>query len=184
LAGLTAWQGLFRYGELKPGQRVLIHGGSGGVGHFAIQFAKAKGAHVITTVSGEHVDFVKQLGADEVIDYKKKRFEDVIRDVDMVFDLIAGDTQERSWGVLKKGGIMVSTLTEPSQENARAFGVRGLRYTVQESGDELREIAELIDAHKVRPKISRTFGLSQAISAQEYVERGHMEGKVVLRIAA
>src|SRR5215813_1717541 len=96
LAGLTAWQGLFRYGELKAGQRVLIHGGSGGVGHLAIQFAKAKGAHVITTVSEKHMTFVRGIGADDVIDYKKQRFEDVAREVDVVLDLIGGETRKRS----------------------------------------------------------------------------------------
>jgi NADPH:quinone reductase-like Zn-dependent oxidoreductase len=184
LAGLTAWQGLFRYGELKAGQRVLIHGGSGGVGHFAIQFAKVRGAYVITTVSAQHIDFVRGLGADEVIDYKAQRFEDVVKDVDLVYDLIAGETQERSWGVLKRGGIMVSTLAEPSQEKARAQGVRAMRYTVKENGGELEEIGRLIDEGKVKPKIARTYGLAEAASAQDYVEQGHTEGKVVLKIAA
>jgi len=184
LAGLTAWQGLFRYGELKAGQRVLIHGGSGGVGHFAIQFAKVRGAYVITTVSAQHIDFVRSLGADEVIDYKAQRFEDVVKDVDLVYDLIAGETQERSWGVLKRGGIMVSTLAEPSQEKARAQGVRAMRYTVKENGGELEEIGRLIDEGKVKPKIARTYGLAEAASAQDYVEQGHTEGKVVLKIAA
>jgi NADPH:quinone reductase-like Zn-dependent oxidoreductase len=184
LAGLTAWQGLFRYGELKAGQRVLIHGGSGGVGHFAIQFAKVIGAYVITTVSAQHIDFVRSLGADEVIDYKAQRFEDVVKDVDLVYDLIAGETQERSWGVLKRGGIMVSTLAEPSQEKARAKGVRAMRYTVKENGGELEEIGRLIDEGKVKPKIARTYGLAEAASAQDYVEQGHTEGKVVLKIAA
>jgi NADPH:quinone reductase-like Zn-dependent oxidoreductase len=184
LAGLTAWQGLFRYGELKRGQRVLIHGGSGGVGHFAIQFAKAKGAHVITTVSEKHFDFVREIGADQAIDYKKQKFEDIVRDVDLVFDLIAGETQDRSWGLLKKGGILVSTLTEPSQEKARQFGVYGTRYTVKENGDELREIAALIDGGEVKPKVTKTFEFRDAAAAQEYVENGHTEGKVVLKIAA
>jgi NADPH:quinone reductase-like Zn-dependent oxidoreductase len=184
LAGLTAWQGLFRYGELKAGQRVLIHGGSGGVGHFAIQFAKVAGAHVITTVSARHVDFVKSLGADEVIDYKTQRFEDVVTDVDLVYDLIAGDTQERSWDVLRRGGTMVSTLAEPSQEKARAKGVRAMRYTVKENGGELEEIGRLIDEGKVQPRIARTYGLSEAASAQDFVEQGHTEGKVVLKVAA
>jgi NADPH:quinone reductase-like Zn-dependent oxidoreductase len=103
LAGLTAWQGLFRYGGLKAGQRVLIHGGAGGVGHFAIQFAKAKGATVITTASASDLDFVRSIGADEAIDYKKQRFEEMVHDVDLVYDLIAGETQERSFSVLKKG---------------------------------------------------------------------------------
>jgi NADPH:quinone reductase-like Zn-dependent oxidoreductase len=184
LAGLTAWQGLFRYGELKAGQRVLIHGGSGGVGHFAIQFAKAAGAYVITTVSQGHADFVRSLGADEVIDYKTQRFEDVAKDVDLVYDLIGGETQERSWNVLKRGGTLVSTLSEPSQEQARANGVRALRYTVKESGAELEEIGRLIDAGKVKPRITKTFQLVDAANAQLYVEEGHTEGKVVLEVAA
>jgi NADPH:quinone reductase-like Zn-dependent oxidoreductase len=180
LAGITAWQGLFRHGGLKPGQRVLIHAGSGGVGHFAIQFAKAKGAYVITTVSGEYVDFVRRLGADEVIDYKKQKFENEVRDVDMVFDLIGGETEDRSWGVLKKGGILVSTLFPPSQEKAKNHGVRGMRYTAEENGSELGEIASLIDAGKVKPTVSKTFPLRDAMAALQLVEQGHTQGKVVL----
>ena len=183
LAGLTAWQGLFQHGGLKSQQRVLIHAGSGGVGHFAIQFAKARGAHVITTVSGQNVDFVRELGADEVINYKKQRFENEIRDVDMVFDLIGGETQDRSWGVLKKGGILVSTLNPPSQEKAIAHGVRAMRYTAEVSGSELGEIAGLIDAGKVKPFVSKRFALKDAISALQSVEQGHTQGKVVLTIA-
>lgn len=102
LAGLTAWQGLFRHGWLKEGQSILIHGGSGGVGHFAIQFAKAKVARVLTTVLTDNVEFARQLGADVVIDYKKQRFEDHASDLDMVFDLIDGETRERSWSLLKR----------------------------------------------------------------------------------
>jgi NADPH:quinone reductase-like Zn-dependent oxidoreductase len=182
LAGITAWQGLFRHGGLKSGQRVLIHAGSGGVGHFAVQFAKAKGAYVITTVSGENVDFVRRLGADEVIDHKKQQFENKVRDVDMVFDLIGGETEDRSWGVLKKGGVLVSTLSLPSQEKAKAHGVRGMRYTAEASGSELGEIAGLIDAGKVKPTISRTFPLKDAVSALQLVEQGHTRGKVVLTV--
>lgn len=183
LAGLTAWQGLFRYGELKAGQRVLIHGGSGGVGHFAIQFAKVAGAYVITTVSAPHIDFVRSLGADQVIDYNAQRFEDVVKDVDLVYDLVGGQTQERSFEVVKRGGILVSTLTEPSQEKARAKGVRAMRYTCKENAGELEEIGRLIDDGKVKPKIARTYALAEAPSAQDYVEQGHTEGKVVLKIA-
>jgi NADPH:quinone reductase-like Zn-dependent oxidoreductase len=183
LAGLTAWQGLFQHGGLKSQQRVLIHAGSGGVGHFAIQFAKARGAHVITTVSGQGVDFVRKLGADEVIDYKKQPFENEVKDVDMVFDLIGGETQNRSWSVLKKGGILVSTLSPPSQETAAAHGVRAMRYTAEISGSELGEIATLIDAGKVKPFVSKTFALKDAISALQSVEQGHTQGKVVLTIA-
>ena len=113
LAGQTAWQGLFRHGQLKSGQSVLIHGGSGGVGHFAIQFAKAKGARVLTTVSTNNLEFARSLGADVVIDYQSQRFEEHARELDMVFDLIDGDTRERSWKLLKRGGVLVTTLTEP-----------------------------------------------------------------------
>lgn len=183
LAGLTAWQGLFRHGGVKAGQRVLIHAGSGGVGHFAIQFAKAKGAYVITTASQAHLQFVRDLGADEAIDYKKRPFEDALRNVDMVFDLIGGQTQQRSWVVLKRGGILVSTLTAPDQESAAAHGVRALRYTVAESGSDLAEIGALIEAGKVTPKVTLTFPLDEAPAAQEAVEAGHTEGKVALVIA-
>jgi NADPH:quinone reductase-like Zn-dependent oxidoreductase len=183
LAGLTAWQGLFRHGALKAGQSVLIHGGSGGVGHFAIQFAKARGARVLTTVSTKNVKFARDLGADVVIDYKKERFEDQARDLDMVFDLIDGETRERSWGALKKGGVLVSTLTEPSQEKARQFGVRALRYTVEADGGELGEIAALVVLGKVKPHVQKTFPLSAAADALASVEQGHSVGKIVLKVA-
>ena len=180
LAGQTAWQGLFRHGGLKAGQSVLIHGGSGGVGHFAIQFAKAKGARVLTTVSTANVAFAKSLGADVVIDYKTQRFEDHASNLDMVFDLIDGETRERSWKLLKRGGILVSTLTEPSQEKARELGVRALRYTVEADGRELAEIAELVVAGRVRPRVEKTYPLEEASLALTAVEREHPVGKVVL----
>ena len=183
MAGLTAWQGLFRYGGLKAGQRVLIHGGSGGVRHFAIQFAKAKGARVITTVSEKHIGFVREIGADDVVDYKKQRFEDMVHEVDVVFDSIGGDTRERSWPVLKKGGILVSTMMEPLDEKPRELGMRAAHYTVQENREDLREIGSLIDAHKVRPKISRVFDFHVLSSAFEYVEKSDTEGKAVLKVA-
>jgi NADPH:quinone reductase-like Zn-dependent oxidoreductase len=184
LAGLTAWQGLFRHGRLTAGQRVLIHAGSGGVGHFAIQFARAVGAHVITTVSERHVAFARRLGADEVIDYKRHLFEDVVHDIDLVLDLIGGDTQARSFRVLRKGGKLVSTLTEPSQHKARVREAQAMRYTVQESGAELAEIAHLIDTGHVVPKVARQFSLLEAAEAENFVAQGHTQGKVVLRIAA
>lgn len=139
LAGQTAWQGLLRHGQLKAGQSVLIHGGSGGVGHFAVQFAKARGARVLTTVSTDNVDFARSLGADVVIDYKTQRFEDHASELDMVFDLIDGETRERSWALLKRGGVLVSTLTDPSQDKAKQHGVRAMRYTVEADGTELAE---------------------------------------------
>ena len=182
LAGQTAWQGLFRHGGLKAGQSVLIHGGSGGVGHFAVQFAKAKGARVVTTVSTENIEFAYALGADVVIDYKKQGFEDEVADLDMVFDLIDGETRERSWKLLKKGGVLVSTLTDPSQEKAKQFGVRAMRYTVEADGNELAEIVKLVEEGKVRPYIQRTFPLKAAADALAAVEQGHSVGKVVLTV--
>jgi NADPH:quinone reductase-like Zn-dependent oxidoreductase len=182
LAGLTAWQGLFRHGELKSGQSVLIHGGSGGVGHFAVQFAKAKGARVLTTVSTENVDFARRLGADVVIDYKTQRFEDLAHDLDMVFDLIDGETRERSWKLLRPGGVLVSTLTEPSQERAAQHRVRALRYTVEANGHELTEIVELVASGKVKPHVRKTFRLDAAAEALEAVEHGGAAGKVVLTL--
>jgi NADPH:quinone reductase-like Zn-dependent oxidoreductase len=183
LAGLTAWQGLFDHGGLQAGQRVLIHGGAGGVGHFAVQFAKARGAHVITTVSRDDLDFARSLGADDVIDYKAQRFEDVARDIDVVYDLIGGETQDRSWSVLKPGGIIVSTLSQPSEEKARAHQARGMRYMAQPNGAQLREIGRLIEDGKVRPVVTQTFPLLQVRAAQEALERGKLRGKVVLDVA-
>jgi NADPH:quinone reductase-like Zn-dependent oxidoreductase len=182
LAGQTAWQGLFRHGQLKSGQSVLIHGGSGGVGHFAVQFAKAKGARVLTTVSTDSVPFARSLGADVVIDYKTQRFEDEAADLDMVFDLIDGETRERSWSLLKKGGVLVSTLTDPSQEKANQVGVRAMRYTVEADCAELAEIASLIVEGKVKPRVQTTFPLASAAEALALVEQGHSIGKVVLRV--
>ncbi len=180
LAGQTAWQGLFRYGQLKAGQAVLIHGGSGGVGHFAVQFAKAKGASVITTVSTERLEFARSLGADVVIDYKTQRFEDLAQDLDMIFDLVDGETRERSWKLLKKGGVLVSTLTDPSQQTAARHGVRALRYTVEPDGKELAEILSLVASGRVKPHVQKTYPLEEAAQALNCVEQGDSTGKIVL----
>jgi NADPH:quinone reductase-like Zn-dependent oxidoreductase len=180
LAGQTAWQGLFRHGHLQSGQSVLVHGGSGGVGHFAIQFAKAKGARVLTTVSTENVDFARSLGADIVIDYKTQRFEHHASELDMVFDLIDGETRERSWALLKRGGTLVSTLTEPAQAKAKELGLRALRYTIEADGAELAEIAKLITGGQVKPYVSKTYPLKDAAAAMSFVEKSHPVGKVVL----
>src|SRR2546430_10272701 len=125
VAGLTPWQALFDTANLSAGQKVLIHGAAGGVGSFAVQFAKWKGARALGTASGDHVEQVRQLGADEVIDYRKTKFEEVARDVDVVLDTIGGETQERSWQVLKRGGVLVSLVQPPSVEKAAARGARG-----------------------------------------------------------
>jgi NADPH:quinone reductase-like Zn-dependent oxidoreductase len=180
LAGQTAWQGLFRYGELKAGQVVLIHGGTGGVGHFAVQFAKAKGARVLTTVSTDNLKFARSLGADVVIDYKTQRFEEFSQGLDMVFDLVDGETRERSWKLLKKGGVLVSTLTDPSQQAAARHGVRALRYTVEADGKELEEILSLVASGRIKPHVEKTYPLDQAAQALSCVENGRSVGKIVL----
>ena len=182
LAGLTAWQGLFRYGQLKAGQAVLIHGGTGGVGHFAVQFAKAKGARVFTTASTDNLPFARTLGADVVIDYKTQRFEELAQDLDMVFDLVDGETRERSWTLLKKGGVLVSTLTEPSQQTAARYGVRALRYTVEAHAGELEEILSLVASGKVKPHVQKTYPLAEAAEALNCVEHGKPAGKIVLTV--
>lgn len=183
LAALTAWQGLFDHGGLTAGQSVLVHGGAGGVGHFAIQLAKAKGASVYATCSGADCDFVREMGADVAIDYRTQRFEAVAHEVDMVFDLVGGNTQERSWAVLKEGGILVSTLQEPDPEIARAHKVRTApRYMAAPDAGQLRAIAELIAAGKVRVVVSETYPLERVEQAQERLEQGHLRGKIVLTL--
>ena len=182
LAALTAWQGLFDHGGVKQGQRVLIHGGAGGVGHLAVQFAKTAGAHVIATASGRDVDFVRELGADEVIDYRASAFDQSVKDVDMVFDLIGGETRERSFKVLRRGGIMVSTLGEPSQDKAKEHGVRVAGYMAQPKAEQLAQIAQLVDTDKVSVTICRSFALEDASKAQDFLENEHVRGKVVLDI--
>ena len=182
LAGLTAWQGLFDHGHLLPGQRVLIHGGGGGVGHLAVQFAKARGATVATTVAAEDVEFVRHLGADQVIDYTQQRFEDEVRDVDLVLDLIAGDTQERSWAVLKDGGTMISSLAKPSEARAREHHAQASNFVAHPDRGELIEIGRVIDEGKVHPHVSAVFELKEAAEAQMQLERHHAQGKVVLQM--
>nr|CAD6438814.1 NADP-dependent oxidoreductase [Rhizobium sp. Q54] len=183
LAGMTAWQGLFDHGGIRRGQRVLIHGGSGGVGHLAVQFAKWKGAWVATTISRADIEFAKQLGADQVIDYKAERFEDVLEPVDMVFDLIGGETRDRSFAVLKKGGILVSTLGEPDRALAKQHNVRIAGYLAKPDGKQLAEIGRLINQGHVRVTVQRVFPLAQAATAQRTLEEEHSRGKIVLKIA-
>lgn len=182
LAGLTAWQGLFDHGQLQPGQKVLIHAASGGVGTFAVQFAKWKGAYVIGTTSKENIDFVKQLGSDEVIDYKKEKFEDKLKDVDLVFDTIGGDTQKRSLKVLKNGGRLITTLKPENQEEAKAKNIHIEGFSTQSRPDQLEQIAQLIDEGKVMPVIAAIMPLELAAEAQKLSEEGHTRGKIVLKV--
>ena len=183
LAAVTAWQALFDAGQLKRGQRVLIHGGSGGVGHLAVQLAKWKGAHVLATASTKNQELLRELGADEPIDYTKQKFEDVARDVDLVLDLIGGETQERSWSVLKKGGVLLSLVQPPLVEKAKALGVRAAFVAGHPSGAQLAEIAKIIDSGQLAPVIDRILPLSEVGRAHELSKSGHTHGKIVLRIS-
>jgi len=184
IASLTAWQALFDAANLRPGQKVLIHAAAGGVGSFAVQFARWKGAQVIGTASAQHIARVRELGAQEVINYREERFEEVVQDVDVVLDTVGGDTQERSWKVLRKGGILVSIVQPPSPEAAAARGVRStfLRSNHQRK-DELNEISQLVVSGQIKVFVGATLPLSEARQAQELSQDGHTEGKIVLRMA-
>jgi NADPH:quinone reductase-like Zn-dependent oxidoreductase len=183
LAALTAWQSLFDTAQLQPGQRVLIHAGSGGVGHFAVQLAKWKNAYVFATASTKNQNLLRELGVDEPIDYTQQRFEDVARNIDIVLDTIGGETQERSWKVLRQGGILVSLVQPPSEEKAKALGVRAAFVAGHPSGAQLAEIAKLIDSGKLTPVIDRILPLSEVRRAHELSKTGHTRGKLVLRIS-
>src|SRR3984957_15232201 len=181
IAGLTAWQSLFEGAELSSGQKVLIHAAAGGVGNFAVQFAEAKGAYVIGTASSKNQAFLRELGVDQAVDYQKTRFEDVVRDVDVVLDTVGADTQERSFKALKKGGILVSIVQPPSQELAAKYGVRALFYGAHASSSNLAEIAKLIDSGKVKTVVETVLPLAEARRAHELSESGHGRGKIVLK---
>jgi NADPH:quinone reductase-like Zn-dependent oxidoreductase len=182
LAALTAWQGLFTHGGLKGGERVLIHGASGGVGPFAVQFAAWRKAEVFATASADSRAFVQDLGAARVIDYRAERFEDIVHDVDLVFDMIGADTEARSWGVLKPGGRLVSTVHEPDPDKAAAARVSAMRYTCQPDGGQLRQIAALIDDGHVRVTIDSVYPLERGADAQRHLQDDHVTGKVVLQV--
>ena len=180
---MTAWQGLFDHGGLRAGQTVLIHGGAGGVGHLAIQFAKAKGAIVFTTVGTDDRDFARLLGADMVIDYRKDRFEDRVSNVDLVFDLVGGETQDRSFAVIKDGGCLVSTLGVAHPETGHDRNIRiPNRWMAEPNAVQLAEIAKLIDAGKVKVEVAETFPLEQVRQAYDRLEQGHIRGKIVLTL--
>jgi len=183
LAATAAWQALFEVGGLKEGQKVLVHGGAGGVGTFAVQLAKLKGAHVLATTVGQNFEYVQRLGADEVIDYSITPFETVAHAVDVVLDLVGGETQQRSWGVLKAGGILVTLVEPPSQEDAAKYGVRAAFMGAQPSSALLKELADLLDRGQIKPHVDKVFPLEQARQAQELKRNSHIQGKIILKIA-
>ena len=183
LAALTAWQALFDQAKLQPGQAVLIHGAAGGVGHFAVQLAVWKGAKVIATSSPENVEFVKGLGAERVIDYKKEQFDEIAKDVDVVFDMIGGETLAKSYKVVKEGGFVVSIVAAPDPAKLAERKAKGTVFLVQPNAKELAEIAKLVDEGKVKPDVSATFELKDAGKAQDQSKKGGSgRGKIVLTV--
>ncbi len=182
LAGITAWEALFTTAKLSSDQKILIHGGSGGVGSLAIQLAKSRGAYVISTTSTKNLALVRSLGADDVIDYKTQKFEEIVKDVDVVFDTVGGEVQERSWSVLKQGGILVSIVSQPSEEAAAKHKVRSAFIFIEPSAEILTQIAELVDEGKVRPIVGAEFALADIAKAHELSESGHSVGKIVLYV--
>ena len=183
MGALTAWQALIDVAQLHSGQTILIHGGSGGVGSFAVQIAKARGARIIATASTANQDLIKQLGADVAIDYTKIKFEDVAKDVDAVLDPVGKETLARSYGVVKKGGIVMSLVARPDPVELEKRGIRGAAISAHPDAEDLAEIARLIDAGKIKPVVTQVLPLSEAIAAQQQAATHHTRGKIVLRVA-
>jgi len=180
LGATTAWQGLFEQGHLEPGQRVLILGGAGGVGLFAVQFARWKGAEVIATASARNADFVRSLGAQTVIDYTTTPVADAARDVDLVFDTVGGAALAGVWPALKRAAPLVSIAGQADEAQARERDVRTARFSAQISGDLLGAFARLIDEGQVTVTVGATFPLGEARQAQELSQGGHGRGRIIL----
>ncbi|WP_328498231.1 NADP-dependent oxidoreductase [Streptomyces sp. NBC_00414] len=183
--GLTAWQGLVDLGGVTEGDRVLVHGGGGGVGHVAIQIAKALGAHVITTAGGSKRRFVEGLGADEVIDYTAVDFTEAVRDIDVVLDTIGGDTVERSLKVLRPGGHLVTAVAEEDAELIAGYEAAGMRFSgiaVDPDPVALRGLVELVEQGRLRVHVQETFPFERVADAHRLLDAGHLQGKLVLTV--
>lgn len=182
LVGLTAWEALVTTANIQAEQKVLIHAAAGGVGSIAVQIAKIYGCYVIGTASEGNIEFVKNLGAHEVIDYRKQDFSLLLKDIDVVLDTVGGATQENSWKVLKEGGILVSIFNKPSEEIASQFKARSGYIFVQSNGRILETIAHLIDTGKLKPVVGRVLSLDEIKQAQELSQSGRAKGKIVIKI--
>lgn len=183
MGALTAWQALVDVAKLQSGQTILIHGGSGGVGSFAIQIAKARGARVIATASTSNQDLLKQLGADVVVDYTKTKFEDVAKNVDAVLDPVGKETLARSYAAVKKGGIVMSLVARPDPVELKKHEIRGVGISVHADSEDLAKIAQLIDQGKIKPIVTQVVSLNDAVAAQRQAATHHTRGKIVLQIA-
>lgn len=182
LVGVSAWQALVEHVGLLAGQKIFIHGGAGGIGSLAIQIAKGIGAHVATTATGEGIDFVKSLGADEVIDYKKQDFAQIIGGYDAVFDTVGGDDFNKALSVLKKGGVAVSMIAQADEAKAKELGVKAISQSTQVTAEKLQALAKLVEDGVVKPQVAKTFPLDQVRQAFEAYEAGGVKGKVVVGV--
>jgi NADPH:quinone reductase-like Zn-dependent oxidoreductase len=183
LAALSAWQALIDHADLQTGQHVLVHGGAGGVGSYVVQLAAVLGARVSATAAAANLEFVNDLGAEHVINYARDQFEDHVRDVDVVVDLVGGSTQSRSWSVLKPHGILVSLSAPPDQQEAERHGVRGVYFIVEPHQEALRSIAELVDHDQLAPVVDRVLPLMETRAGYEALEQGSRRGKIVIHVA-
>ena len=183
LGALTAWQALVDAAQLSGGQTVFVQGGSGGVGSFGVQLAKARGARVIATASTRNQDLLKQLGADVAIDYTTTKFEEVAKDVDVVLDTVGGDTLKRTYPIVKRGGIICTLRHRPDPAELEQRGIRGVPIAVRPDAEDLTEITALIDAGKIKPVVSQVLPLDRAIEAHKQVATLHTRGKIVLKVA-
>jgi NADPH:quinone reductase-like Zn-dependent oxidoreductase len=184
VGGVTAWWGLFETAGLESGQRLLVHGGAGGVGSLAVQLGRWKGAHVIATTSTRNIDFVQSLGADEVVDYSASRFEDGVHDVDVVLDTVGGDVTERSWRVLRKGGILVSAAGMPQPERAEQHGVRTSGVQAPPAiRPILDQLAALVVDGNLKPLVGERFPLAEVEAAHRASETGHGRGRIILEVS-
>lgn len=182
-AGLTAWQALHEHGKLQAGQKVLIHAAAGGVGSVAVQLANLAGAQVIGTASAANRGYLRDLGATEVIDYTAEDFATKGAGVDLVLDLVGGDTQRRSWPVLKRGGVLVSTVSPPEARRAQEAGAAGKHFATRSDGAQLHTLASLYASGKLRAEIDATYPLAAAREAMARSMAGHVRGKVVIQTA-
>jgi NADPH:quinone reductase-like Zn-dependent oxidoreductase len=183
LAATTAWQALIDTAKIDKGQTVLIHGGSGGVGSFAVQIAKARGAKVIATASTANQDLLKQLGVDQPIDYTTTKFQDVVKDVDLVLNCVRADTHPPSYGVEKKGGMKVSITGDPDPAECAKHGIRCSGLMAHPDANVLEEVTKLIEANKITPIVSQTFPLTDVAEAHRQIDTRHTRGKIVLKVA-
>jgi len=182
LTGVSAWQALVDHIGISGGKKILIHGGAGGIGTIAVQLARHIGAYVAATASAKDLQHVKELGADEALDYKNQSFEDMLHNYDAVFDTVGGETYERSFKVLRKGGIIVSMLEQPRSELMEQYGVNAIGQFTQVDSERLAKLAELVDKSVIKVHVDKTFPLEQAGEALAYLQQGHPRGKVVLKM--